>query len=156
MIRLGIVALVLGIALAPTRAPVIAQTPPPEQTPPLIVLLASDQPAYEQGAVATFTLAVDNPSSAPVTLSFSSGQIYDIVAYSGETEVWRWSVGQAFPTVLYERTFPPGLALLGRESWDLRDQAGASLPSGTYRVVASLSTTQPWTGNAVEVKLSVP
>jgi len=104
----------------------------------------------------TFTLAVDNPSEAAVTATFPSAQAYDIAVLAGETEVWRWSVGYAFAAALSERSFPPGVTLLGRETWDWRDADGVPLPSGTYRVVGSLTSAPPLDGNPVEIILAAP
>ncbi len=123
---------------------------------PLVVLLATDQPSYLVGSTATFTLAVDNPGATPVGATFPSAQIYDIVVYKGESEVWRWSSGRGFATVIVDRSFAPGLTLLGRESWDWRDNAGTLLEPGAYTVVASLTTLERQPGNVVELRLQAP
>ena len=148
----GVLALALGLvwAIGATGG----RQPAPD--PSLVLLLASDQPAYGQGATATFTIAVDNPGSAPAALTFPSAQVYDVVVLAGETEVWRWSADRMFAAVVTERSYPPGLTLLGRESWNWRDAAGAPLPPGTYRVVASLATNPPRPGNVLEIELRAP
>lgn len=128
----------------------------PAQPLPLVVLLASDQSTYPPGAMATFTLAIDNPGAAPVAATLPSGQRYEIVVLAGDVEVWRWSANRAFPAVIMEPEFAPGVTLLGRETWDWRDNAGNPLPPGTYRVVGSLATNPPRTGNPVEVTLAAP
>ena len=104
----------------------------------------------------TFTLAVDNPSQTTVTATFPSAQAYDIVVLSGDAEVWRWSAGYAFAAALSERSFPPGLTLLGRETWDLHDAGGAPLPPWTYRVVGSVASAPPLDSNPVEIILTAP
>ena len=149
MLGRGVLALALSLvwAIGPTGG----HQPAPD--PSLVLLLASDQPAYGQGGAATFTIAVDNRGSAPAGLTFPSAQVYDVVVLAGETEVWRWSGDRFFTAALTERTFPPGLTLLGRESWDGRDQSGAPLPPGSYRAVGSLATSPPRSGNAVELQL---
>lgn len=119
----------------------------------MVVLMASDRSSYQAGETVTFTLAVDNPGTAETTLTFPSGQSYDIVVMAGETEVWRWSAGRGFITVIREIPFQPGLSPLGRETWDWRDNAGAPLPPGSYRVVASLATNPPQAGNVIELTL---
>jgi hypothetical protein len=152
MMRGMILALVLTLAVLPgeTRA---AQS---SQPPPLVVLLASDQSVYQVGATVTFSLAVDNPGAAPVKATLPSGQRYDIVVFAGEAEVWRWSANRAFPAVIMEPEYPSGVSLLGRETCDWRDNTGALLPPGTYRVVGSLTTSPPRVGNAVEITLTAP
>jgi len=151
-IRFGIAALILALALMPGGA-AATQDPAP---PALVVLLASDRPSYGPGTAARFTLAVDNPGPAAVTATFPSAQVYDIVVLAGDAEVWRWSAGYAFAAAMTERSFPPGLTLLGREAWDWRDLDGAPLPPGTYRVVGSLASAPPLDGNPVEVVLAGP
>ena len=103
--------------------------------------------------MASFTIAVDNPSDAPVTVGFSSGQRYDVVAFAGEQEVWRWLDGRDFTDAESELTVPPGVALLDRLTWDWRDARGVPLPPGTYCVVATLTTAPPRTGNVLEIRL---
>jgi hypothetical protein len=152
MIRLGIAALILGLACIPGETSASGTA----QAPPVVVLLASDRPTYRVGTAATFTIAVDNPGASPATITFPSGQQYDIAVFAGETEVWRWSAGRAFPQVIREVQFPPGVSLLGRESWDWRDTGGAAPPPGTYRVVATLTADPPKAGNVVEVSLTPP
>jgi hypothetical protein len=115
--------------------------------------VATDQPSYQLGAIATFSLAVDNPSDVPLTMTFPSAQLYDLSVLKGDQEVWRWSDERMFATVLTDRTFPPGVTLLGRETWDWHGGDGAPLPPGTYRVVGSLATSPPRLGNNLDLSL---
>jgi hypothetical protein len=123
------------------------------QAPSLVVLLASDQPVYQVGTAASFTIAVDNPTDAPVTVTFPSAQLYDVAVSDGTREVWRWSADRVFASVLKDRTFQPGVTLLGRESWDWRDSTGAPLASGSYRIVGNVATSPPRGGNVLLVEL---
>jgi hypothetical protein len=148
MLRSMIVAVLLS--LAPDAVASSAATT--AQAPNLVVLVASDQPSYPVGTAATFTIAVDNPTDAPVSVTFSSSQLYDIAVSDGQREVWRWSADRMFAQVLSDRTFPPGVTLLGRERWDWRDATGAPLPPGSYRVVGTLATSPPRNGNVLLVE----
>jgi hypothetical protein len=155
MIRFELVALLFGLGmLVAVDSPASAQQSGPSS--PLVVLLASDRTAYDGAAAVTFTIAVDNPTNAPVTLTFPSGQIYDLAVSAGDAEVWRWSADRAFTQALSERSFPPGLTLLGRETWNWVDNGGSPLPSGTYRVVGAVASSPPQSGNPVEVELRAP
>ena len=155
-IRLGIAALVLFLAVVPGGGAASGVGAFQDAPPALVVLLASDRPSYGPGMAVRFTLAVDNPGQAPVVATFPSAQAYDIVVLAGDTEVWRWSAGYAFAAALTERSFPPGLTLLGREAWDWREAEGVPLPPGTYRVVGSLESAPPLDGNLVEITLTGP
>ncbi len=121
---------------------------------PVVVLLASDQATYQRGSSVTFTIAADTPGPDPTTLTFGSGQRYDIAVMLGETEVWRWSNDRAFTAVYGEASFRPGLTLLGRETWDWRDNTGAWLQPGTYRIIGSIASSPPQQGNVVEITLA--
>jgi hypothetical protein len=150
MLRVGVLVVALGLACLPagTSASSLAQG-----APAVVVLMASDRTSYQAGETVTFTLAVDNPGNAETTLTFSSGQTYDVVVMAGDVEVWRSSNGRGFIQVIREIPFQPGVSLVGRETWDWRDNAGAPLPAGTYRAIASLATSPPQTGNVVELTL---
>lgn len=126
------------------------------QQPRLVLLLASDPASSALETSVSFTVAVDNPHADPVTLTFYSSQLYDIVVMSGDAEVWRHSADKFYAAILRDRTFGPGVTLLGRETWDWSDATGASLPPGTYRAVGSLPTQPAITGNPIEIVLQTP
>ena len=152
MVRISLAILILGLTWVPAET----RAAPAAQGGPTVVLFASDQPSYQIGAPATFTIAVDNASPGPVSLTFPSGQRYDIVVMSGELELWRWSADRAFTQAFGEQTFQPGLTLLGREVWEWRDNSGAPLPPGTYRVIGSVASSPPRNGNVLEITLTAP
>ena len=152
LIRVGIAALAVVLATVPggtaAREQVSAHS--------LVLLLASDHPAYGPGMTALFTLAVDNPTEAPITVTFPSAQTYDIAVLLDGTEVWRSSAGLGFAAALAERSFPPGVTLLGRERWGWLDTSGTPLPPGSYRVIGTLTTAPPQSGNTLEITLGGP
>jgi hypothetical protein len=122
------------------------------ETPPLVLMLATDGPVYSHGQTATITLALDNQSQAPVPVTFGSAQKYDVLALGDNGQVWRWSADRNFAAVESEVLFPPGVTLLGRVSWDMRGTDGRPLETGTYRLVGSLtSLSTPLIGNEVIV-----
>jgi Intracellular proteinase inhibitor len=153
--RLGVLVLALAVAALSRGSAAMEPAATAQPAPPtLTILVASDHPTYGPGSAALFTLAVDNPTEAPITMTFPSAQTYDLVVYSGETEVWRSSAGSAFAAALAERIYPPGVTLLGRERWGWLDTGGTPLPPGTYRVVGTLTAMAPLSGNAVEITLT--
>jgi hypothetical protein len=123
------------------------------QAPALVLLLATDAPEYGAGATVSFTVAVDNPSDAPLTVTFPSAQLFDITVSAGQQELWRWSSERDFAQAEVERTFPPGVTLLGRATWDLRDGSGTPLPAGPYQIQGSLATAPRQPGNVLLVRL---
>ena len=122
----------------------------------LTVLLASERPSYRAGEPVTFILAVDNPTDAPVTVPFTSGQTFEIVVAQEQAEVWRWSADMMFTAALRSRAFAPGLTLLGRETWNGHDPAGGMPAAGVYRATATLTANPPRAGNVVEVVIEAP
>jgi len=152
MSLLRLVALVLGLSPLPAGPNAVLAA----REPSLILMLASDQAAYRVGETTTFTVAVDNPTGAAVSLLFPSGRRYDIVALAGDVEVWRWSAQRDFVDEEATVSFPPGVSLLGRETWDWRDGAGAPLAPGTYRFVSTLTSSPPRTGNILAIEFLHP
>jgi Intracellular proteinase inhibitor len=155
--RLGVLVLALAVAALSRGSAAMEPAATAQPAPPtLTILLASDHPAYGPGMPALFTLAVDNPTEAPISVTFPSAQTYDIAVLLDGTEVWRSSAGLAFAAVLVERSFPPGVTLLGRERWAWLDTSGTPLSPGTYRVIGTLTTAPPQSGNTVEITLGGP
>lgn len=127
-----LVSVVMLLRLAPEEQ---AASPGP------ILLVATDAPAHATGAAITFSLSLDNPSDFPVTLGFSSEQRLDLAIFSEERELWRWAAGRDFADTESEETFPPGVMLLGRITWNGRAASGDPLPPGSYRAVGTLTAT---------------
>jgi hypothetical protein len=83
----------------------------------------------------TLTFSVTNDSASPVTVQFSSGQQYDFIVRSSDTEglVWRWSDGRAFAQALGSRTLAAGEMVTWTERW-------APSRGGTYTAQAVLTS----------------
>jgi uncharacterized protein (DUF58 family) len=151
MLRIAVLTLVIMLAALPNR-PSVAVAEPPS----LVLMLATDVPAYPAGAPVTFTVAVDNRGDAPVTLVFPSAQLFDIAVLAEQREVWRWAADRDFAQAETERTFPTGLTLLGRVTWDWRDSSGVTLRPGVYQVQGTLATVPRQPGNLLLVELLGP
>lgn len=106
----------------------------------LEVSLSLDRTAYPVGVPVTVTFTARNRAEGPLTLTFPSGQLYDVVIGLPErpTVVWRWSQGQFFTQALTTRTLAPGEALTLTATWDQRNQAGLQVPTGVYAATAVL------------------
>jgi len=139
--RFSALLVVLSVAIA---SPGAAAQPDPQPT--LTLLVATNGSVPCQGGAMTITVAVDNPSDAAVLVRFPSGQRFDLAVYADSAEVWRWSAQRNFSDEEAEVSFPPGLTLLGRPTWDGRDANGVSVGLGSYRLRGFLSAT-PVTSN---------
>ncbi len=92
---------------------------------------------YAIGEVVEVTLAVQNVGTTPLTLTFRSGQSFEIVVRRPRRdEVWRWSHDKAFNQAVQVRTWKPGETVLYHGTWDQRDLQGRRLDPGTYEAVA--------------------
>jgi hypothetical protein len=114
-----------------------------QPAPPVVnVAVTTDRAAYTVGAAVTFTLTVTNPSDVPVTLTFSSGQLYDfaVTSPSGAAQVWRWGQGRNFIQSVLTRTIPPKDKLTFAERWNQRTQVGLQALSGVYAVTGLVAS----------------
>lgn len=100
--------------------------------------LRADRAVYAVGQSVELTLAVTNAGPAPMALTAPSSQLYDFAILGRGREVWRWSAGQMFLTVLTRLTIPSGESRVFRERWDQQDQAGRPVGPGEYEVVGIL------------------
>ena len=151
MLRIAVLTLLAVLAALPNRPSAAVA-----ETPSLVLMLATDAPAYTPGVPVTFTVAVDNGGDAPVTVVFPSAQLFDVAVLAEQREVWRWAAERDFAQAETERTFPPGLTLLGRVTWDWRDSSGVTLRPGVYQAQGMLATVPRQPGNVLLVDLLGP
>jgi hypothetical protein len=136
----GALAILLAVLVAgcmaarPGGAPVVGS---PERGP-LRLLLRADRQVYGRGEPVTFTLTVSNPGPAPVSVTAPSSQLHDFALSRDGAEVWRWSEGKAFLTMITEWTLPPGGMREFTVRWDQRNRDGRPVEPGTYVAEARL------------------
>jgi len=112
----------------------------------LTVRVTAARAAYAAGEPIGFMLAVKNPTAAPITLRFATGQRYDFVLESAAgAEVWRWSAARAFTQALGEQIVPPGWEL------DYEETFAGRLAPGTYRIRGIV----PCVGDTLEARAEV-
>ncbi len=84
---------------------------------------------FAVGAPIAVSLSVRNTGSAPVTVSFSSGQRYDVIARRPRgDEVWRWSHDKAFIQLVQTVSRPLGVLQSGRPHRTGTDLKSIMLP----------------------------
>ncbi|MHB8758165.1 MAG: BsuPI-related putative proteinase inhibitor [Bacillota bacterium] len=100
----------------------------------LNVVFTKDKKAYNAGDTAKFTLTMTNKSTAPITLEFNSGNIFDFtVAQDGQT-LWQWSHDKLFIMVQVPMTLAPGEVRTYDAEWDMKNNDGLAVDPGTYGV----------------------
>jgi len=92
---------------------------------------------FAPGEPVEITLVGRNRGTAPLAVTFPSGQHHDvIVRRRGGREVWRWSHDKAFIQVVQTVVLRPQEARTYRVAWDQRDLRGRRVAPGAYEVVA--------------------
>ena len=88
----------------------------------------------------TLRMVVENVSDKLLPFRFTSSQTYDFTVQSLSTgkEVWRWSNGNFFTQVMRSDSIRAGGQWQFDEVWDGKDNDGAPLPPGQYRVYGIL------------------
>ncbi len=93
--------------------------------------------AYASGELVDVTLTVHNRGERPITITFASGQRYDLLIRRPRgDEVWRWSHDKAFTQIVQTLALRAGEAVSFKEAWDQRDLQGRRVDPGTYEAVA--------------------
>jgi hypothetical protein len=86
---------------------------------------------YGPGQPVEVALRVRNTGNTPVSITFSSGQHFDLVVRRPRgDEVWRWSHDKAFIQVFETAALKPGDVLA------YQDYQGRRVDSGSYQAIA--------------------
>lgn len=103
------------------------------------------QTSFGTGQTPTVRLRLINNGSIAQTISFPTTQEYDIVIVNTTTGqiVRQASVGMNPTNTVTTRTLGAGATQEYTWSWDLRDQNGALVPAGNYRVEGYILSTSP-------------
>jgi len=122
---------------AGTGEPEPPAPPMPERLPYLVV--STEKFGYKPGEPVTISFTLQNPSQRSYTWTFSSSQMYEVrIVNSDDRDVWHWSHGRMFLTVITHLTLGPGESQSWSEVWDQKDDNGVQVPDGYYRAVVEL------------------
>jgi len=100
----------------------------------ILFTLAADRARYSQGETIRLTLVKVNVTSSPVTLHYRTGQRFDLAAFQGGQEVWRWSANRVFTQASARVVLRPGETQSFRAAWDQRDRAGRLIAPGPVTI----------------------
>src|SRR5437899_8053825 len=103
----------------------------------LRVAASLPRPTYEAGQVVEISLTATNNGGAPVSVTFTSGQRFDLVIRRPRGDaVWRWSHDKAFIQVIQTLTLQPADRLSFKIPWDQTDYQGLLVHPGPNEPVA--------------------
>lgn len=112
---------------------------------------------FAAGSIATFTIMLTNKNKYPINVEYSSGRQFDMVIYSGASQIFRWSNGFTWKKSPHSIPLAPGESKSEQLSWVSVNRHGAPLPQGIYKCVG-LATCYPKTlvSNEVKFRLGPP
>lgn len=111
-------ALVLAASALLGGCPSPAPTPMPDAAPQDAAgpLVSSLQVEAQRDSV-RLVLQVTNATSAPLEITFPSGQSYDFSVSAGGRTLWTWSADMGFIQAVRTETLAPGETRTYAESW---------------------------------------
>ena len=97
--------------------------------------------SFSPGQQVQLVLSVRNRSTSSQTISFNTAQQYNFAVFESgtATEVWTWSLGQAFAQQATTLTIPAGQTQTFTVVWNQTDEAGFAVAPGNYEVLAGLT-----------------
>ena len=103
---------------------------------PLYLSLSVSPRVHQSGeTVYLIRLWGRNLSDRPITLTFGSHPVHDIVVTTEDgAEVWRWSHSKVFSPILKVKIINPHEQFEFVTEWDQRNSEGQLVPPGTYWV----------------------
>lgn len=99
-------------------------------------VLVTDRRQYARGEQVQITFTKCNITNRTITLRYSTGQRFDIVALHGTREVWRWSDGRVFTQAGGTEVLEPGECRTYTATWDLRNKQGNYVAPDNFTIRA--------------------
>ena len=97
-------------------------------------------------------LTLTNQGSAPIQLTFNSGQLYDIYLYDAAGEiVSRWSQGHMFTQACQQIILEPGQEKVFGDRLELKDLSGQRLGEGVFLLKIELQASLSASGQLFQV-----
>jgi hypothetical protein len=124
---------------------------------PINVFLETEKTAYQvkEPVVMRLTVLAPEGTNDPAQLVFPSAQRYDFIVTKEGREIWYWSRDRVFAMMMDQMVLKPGESLRYTETWDQRDNEGAWVPPGSYRVVGVLKASPEVVSEQVVVDIKV-
>ncbi len=103
--------------------------------------IKTDRQVYTAGdPVAVSFLLLNTSTTAPVRLTFNTGQVFDLVLSRDGQAVWRWSANKLFTQAIQEKNLAPQEFIF--EVLLLDPEITAPLAAGEYELEVRITATQ--------------
>lgn len=124
---------------------------------PIEVAIALDKTKFSRGEIINFQLSARNVSDRAQTITFTSGQTFDVVAQRADAKnddpIWRWSMDKMFTQSIRNVTLKPGDEQKFTATWDQNAGAGQTVPRGKYLVRGEFTVNPTLSSPPLEIEL---
>ncbi len=119
----------------------------------LKVKLSTDRDTYISGQNVELSLTVTNISGLLKTITFNSSQEYDFIVCKNGREIWKWSYGKGFLTVITNRQLQSDETLSYPIVWNKTDTEGNNVSVGDYSIYGILTADPSYYSNIKTIRL---
>lgn len=102
----------------------------------------AEQSAYALGETMRFIYTIRNQSNSSIIYNFTSSKLFDIWVKLGDKEVYRWSRGRVYLTVMTTLALDPGETREFKAEWNQKDNSGKDVGPGVYEIYAQLQPSE--------------
>jgi hypothetical protein len=96
--------------------------------------VAISKAAFQTGEPVAIVMAVTNTGAAPLGLTMTSAQQYEVIVRQRGALIWQWSHDKAFAQVVRQIELASGGTLTYQVTWDQRDLQGRRVDPGSYDI----------------------
>ncbi len=100
----------------------------------LRVDMAVGKATFQAGEPIAIVMSVTNTGAAPLSLTMTSAQQYEVIVRQRGALIWQWSHDKAFAQVVRDTELTPGGTLSFQVTWDQRDLQGRRVEPGSYDI----------------------
>ncbi len=100
----------------------------------LRVDVAVGKAAFQSGEPIAIVMSVTNTGTAPLSVTMTSAQQYEVTVRQRGALIWQWSHDKAFAQVVRDTELAPGGTLSFQVTWDQRDLQGRRVEPGPYDI----------------------
>ncbi|PKL49361.1 MAG: hypothetical protein CVV42_06620 [Candidatus Riflebacteria bacterium HGW-Riflebacteria-2] len=100
----------------------------------LQVTITPEKSELISGTIATFTITIRNRTNHTINVHYPTGQQWDLAAYHGHTQIYRWSQGYTWADAPHTIPLKRGETRSQQLTWLTVDRNGEALPHSIYKI----------------------